>query len=1126
MAISYGRTWWGERWLGALKNIDFSNRLPRGASYARNGMVESIDFAGHSIKARVRGTRPRPYVEEIKLPQFTPQQIDKLIDIIVAHPVVLSRLFNRQLDTTLSAMATEAGMHLFPRTWSDLQMSCSCPDWAVPCKHLAAVIYKVSMEIDNNPFLIFSLHGVDLLRELQRRGLTAADETVMKVEALSSVLGNDLPRLSMASNDSPLDFTLLSPLTDSLPALLASAPAFYPNGDFLPKYQKELAYMAKTAQRVLQDKARISDEEETALGRNLICTADDIHHLPLLQQVLNVNPDFLRDYDPSVVALRRLLVTALHLMANGCIVPQIYEQKKGEKIMGKTAPTTGFTVLWQPAMIDDATANLVERLGQEYRLLCQLITLLVELFSHAAYDSLHHEVFFKGAVYDFKDIGVTNMPGNIRAWLERYFMQHQFQTTFVVEETEEGFEVQLLVNDEPLQNLLRDVSHHPKGVEILRQLAVLCDMLPALETYVNTQAACPMRFTLEEFTPFLIQIVPAMRLLGVKMVLPKALHELIRPKVSLRLKSKGKESDGFFHLGDLLEFDWRVAVGDDSLTPDEFVRHLGTANGLMRFKEQYVYLDAAAMIKINKALQAPPRLKPGELLQAALSGEYQGAKIVLTEEVREMMRRFTEMDNVPLPAGLNATLRPYQERGYAWMYRNMQLGFGSIIADDMGLGKTLQVISLLLKMKEEGSFRHHKALVVVPTGLLHNWMAEIQRFAPMLQAAIYHGPNRALNSEECCAAEVILTTYGVARGDANLLKKLHLQVLVIDEAQNIKNSSTAQSKALRSIAAKTFIAMSGTPVENRLSEFWSIIDFTNKGYLGTLKEFTDHYARPIQKQGDQHIAARFRKVTAPFMMRRLKTDKSIISDLPDKIESNAWAMLTAEQAALYQETVNRCMAVIEGLEGEDSQTLFQRQGLILQMMLALKQICNHPTQYLKDGRFEPALSGKTTMLLDLLDSIVVAGDKVLVFTQFTEMGELLVRFIREAMGEEAMFYHGGCTLKQRQEMVDRFQNNTTDRIFILSLKAAGTGLNLTAATHVIHYDLWWNPAVEVQATDRAYRIGQHRNVQVHRFITKNTFEERIDEMIQRKRHLADLTVSVGENWIGKLSNSELRSIFG
>jgi SNF2 family DNA or RNA helicase len=442
----------------------------------------------------------------------------------------------------------------------------------------------------------------------------------------------------------------------------------------------------------------------------------------------------------------------------------------------------------------------------------------------------------------------------------------------------------------------------------------------------------------------------------------------------------------------------------------------------------------------------------------------------------------------------------------------------------MGLGKTLQVISILLKLKEEGAINDkHKALVIVPTGLLTNWQAEIKKFAPALTSHIFHGTYREIKQFD---ADVMLTTYGVLRSDFELLKKQKWQVMIIDEAQNIKNHDTAQSKAVKSIPANIRIAMSGTPVENRLTEFWSIMDYTNKGYLGTVKAFKDDYANPIQVFNDENVATKFRKITAPFMMRRMKNDKTIISDLPDKIEQNQYALLSKQQAALYEQTMRAAMQEIEGCGGTDQQSLFKRQGLVLQMIMALKQICNHPTQFLKNGQFDASLSGKTELLFDLLDSIVENGEKVLIFTQYSEMGELLKRFIAERFGEEPLFYHGGCNVKQRGEMVQRFQHDRAEKIFILSIKAGGTGLNLTAASHVIHYDLWWNPAVENQATDRAYRIGQKKNVMVHRMICKNTFEERIDEMIQRKKHLAEMTISTGENWIGKLSNKELREIFG
>ena len=1129
MATKYGKTWWGEQWLGALKNIDYSNRLPRGASYARNGMVQEIKFSGNIISAKVKGSRRTPYSETIKLPEFSSKDIDKLIKLILEQPVVLSKLFNRQLDESLAKMAEEAGMPLFPKQWKDLKMNCSCPDWAVPCKHLAAVIYKTSMEIDNNPFLVFSLHGVDLMAELEKRGITAADSTeMMEVENTSAVYATmEQMQLRKVPELMP-DYTLLSDLTLPLSSLLPSSPAFCHNGDFQQAYQKELLYISKVATKVLQDKQKLFEGTNgKTLDKRDIVSVDDIR-LPLLQQLLDINIDFLRDYDDSIVALRSVLICALQLIAHGCVVPQIYYDLVISKGRGraKAKEEKEYHIIWQPAMIDEATRSIIGRLGQSKELVSKMITSLVPMLSHESKDELFYDLFFKSECSRFNGIGETNTPGGIRSWLDRYFMQNKHQVTFLIDETEKGFAVDVKADDHPLEDVMTKKAYISSRMEILRQLAILCDIVDGLDAYINDKGKRSIEFTMQTFPTFLLQVIPAMRLLGVNVIMPKALRTLIRPQISVKLKSKGKDSNGFLSMDDLLDFNWQVAVGNVFLSPEEFDRLLGRAGGLLRFKEQYVYIDEAGLSKLQKVLNAPPKIKPGELLQAALCGEYKGAPVELTDEVRELIRQFTSQSIIPLPESINAQLRPYQERGFSWMYRNMKIGFGSIIADDMGLGKTLQVITLLAKMKEEGAMDKKKALVVVPTGLLHNWQSEVKRFAPQLTTGVYHGTARDLKDDNCKNADIILSTYGVVRSDADILKKQKWQVLVIDEAQNIKNSDTAQSKAIHSIPANCHIAMSGTPVENRLSEFWSIIDFTNKGYLGSAKDFSDSYAKPIQKYGDSRVAERFRKVTAPFLMRRLKTDKSIISDLPDKIERNELASLTPEQAALYQETVNRCMAVIEGMEGEDNQTLFKRQGLILQMMLALKQICNHPTQYLKDGRMDATLSGKTEMLLDMLRSIIDADEKVLIFTQFREMGDLLRHFIRNTLDEEPMFYHGGCSLKQRQEMVDRFQNNRNDRIFILSLKAAGTGLNLTAATHVIHYDLWWNPAVEAQATDRAYRIGQHKNVQVHRFITQNTFEERIDAMIQEKKHLADLTVSTGESWIGKLSNKELHEIFG
>jgi SNF2 family DNA or RNA helicase len=566
-----------------------------------------------------------------------------------------------------------------------------------------------------------------------------------------------------------------------------------------------------------------------------------------------------------------------------------------------------------------------------------------------------------------------------------------------------------------------------------------------------------------------------------------------------------------------------VAIGDVVLNEDEFKKLLKNSDGLIKYKKQYIYVSSADLEKLHKHFNSFKELTAFEMLRAALGNDYHGANISLTDEVKELISELTKQHDIALPAGLSAQLRPYQHRGFSWMYRNTQIGFGSVIADDMGLGKTLQVIATLLKYKEDGMLEKEKALVVTPTGLLTNWQAEIEKFAPGLRYKLYHGTARKLTKKD--EYDVLLTSYGVARSDAAELKKMKWHVLAIDEAQNIKNHETGQSKALKSIPANTFIAMSGTPVENRLSELWSIMDFCNRGFLGGLPEFKETFASPIQNQQDIDVANKLKTITSPFLMRRLKSDKSIISDLPDKIEMDCFASLAKQQASLYEKTLHEAMLAIEEIETTDQKKLFVRQGLVLQMILALKQICNHPTQFLKNKILDASLSGKMELLFDKLESIIEANEKVLIFTQFTEMGNLLKTFIEERFNEAPLFYHGGCSLKQRKEMVEAFQTNRADKIFILSLKAAGTGLNLTAANHVIHYDLWWNPAVEAQATDRAYRIGQKSNVMVHRFITKGTFEERINEMIQSKKDLANLTVATGENWIGNLSNKELKDMF-
>lgn len=1170
MSIQFGKTWWGEYWLRSLQNVDYENRLPRGASYARNGYVKEIKIRGNQVTAKVAGSRPRPYTVNIIIPPFFEDQVEKLMNGIIARPALISKLLNRELDPEILTIAEQNGLKVFPRQWTDFKMQCSCPDWAVPCKHLASVIYMISREIDNNPFLVFEIHNVDLLKELNERGIFIPDTQKNEIPSLSSILKTVTKKV--ASYDAEraydrVDFSHLSPMAESLILLLPDAPPFYSSGNFREKFSAQFIRNAKQIRRLLSKKLSIEALYPYSKQVKAISNRDDFfltidtnnriqvnggeHEYKDLSQLtpalFNLNPDHILDYQPSVAAFNKIVLASLHLIANGNVVPQIIR-----------LDNKNYMIRWLPALIDAEVRALIAKLAgiippgtllvsketakakkllplkdQITEILSVFITEFVSKTSKSSTNDLLEDMFFRNKPYAFDGVGEQALSGGIKVWLDLLFLtKGEYRPVIMVEESDNGiFEVQLDIEEtaQPdklpvsIGKILKEKQFEKQRFPILKMLALLSPFVRGLDSYINSGGAEQIRFDIKEFSPFLMEILPAIRLLDVKILLPKALQYILKPKASVKIKKQSAQQS-YLRLDDLLAFDWQIALGNEVVSPDEFKDLLRNASGLFRFKEKYIYVSEEELEKLYKRMNSSKELNSFELLQAALAEEYEGAPVTLSDEVRELIRELTSSQDIPLPEGLHAQLRPYQHRGFSWMYRNSRIGFGSIIADDMGLGKTLQVISILLKLKEEGALnKKNKALVVVPTGLLTNWKAEIKKFAPSISTHIFHGGARDI---KLFGSDVMLITYGVLRSDAGLLKKQKWQVMIIDEAQNIKNQDTSQTKAVKSIPANIRIAMSGTPVENRLSEFWSIMDFANKGYLGNLKSFKSVYADPIQIFNDEAVVNRFRKVTSPFMMRRMKTDKSIISDLPDKVEQDQIALLSRQQAALYEKTMQAAMDEIEGISDASNESLFKRQGLVLQMILALKQICNHPTNFLKNGNFDPALSGKAELLFELLDSIIDAGEKVLVFTQFAEMGHLLQRFIAERFGEQPMFYHGGCSVKERQNMVERFQNNRADKVFILSLKAAGTGLNLTAASHVIHYDLWWNPAVESQATDRAYRIGQKKNVMVHRFITQNTFEEKINDMIQKKKHLANMTVATGENWIGKLSNKELREIFG
>ena len=467
------------------------------------------------------------------------------------------------------------------------------------------------------------------------------------------------------------------------------------------------------------------------------------------------------------------------------------------------------------------------------------------------------------------------------------------------------------------------------------------------------------------------------------------------------------------------------------------------------------------------------------------------------------------------PESLTGDLRPYQKIGYSWLVQNIKFKFGSILADDMGLGKTIQVLSTILYFKENSQLEDESTLIIVPPTLIPNWENEIKKFTPDLTYFIYHGSNRTFPLENY---DIILTSYGVVRLDLDMFLDRIWFLCVIDEAQNIKNPNTEQTKAIKEVPASTKIALTGTPIENKLMDYWSIFDLVNKGYLSTKDDFKRNYIIPIEKLEDEEVLENLKTIAKPFVMRRLKTDEDIKKELPEKFVNDIYCSLTKKQVKLYTAILEEIFFDIENSKG------IQRKGIILKILTALKQTCNHPAQFLDIKNPKISESGKMELLINILENILDNDEKVIIFTQYVEMGKLIKELVSKKFKRDVLFLHGSQSMKEKTRIIDTFQEDENYKIFVATLKTGGTGLNLTAARNVIHYDLWWNPAVENQATDRVHRIGQDKDVMVYRLITKGTLEEAIDAISKRKVDLAEKSISNDETFLTEMTNEELKEV--
>jgi SNF2 family DNA or RNA helicase len=693
---------------------------------------------------------------------------------------------------------------------------------------------------------------------------------------------------------------------------------------------------------------------------------------------------------------------------------------------------------------------------------------------------------------------------------------------------------------------------------LLLHLGYAARIYPSLWAGMETDQPSAIRLSIAAAFDFLQSAAWVLEDAGYRVIVPAwwTPKGRQRAKVKLRASSSKKaaqaESSGYFSPAALASYQYELALGDETVSDAEWQQLVQTKAPLVQFRGQWMVLDQDKMKQMlefwQKQQANQPELSLTELIKLSTTADDEVELVVDHDRaLMAMMQRLqdkTQMEEVADPAQFQGTLRPYQRRGVGWLVYLEHLGLNGCLADDMGMGKSAQVIAQLVYEREQSvppptaKRKTKKAepkkaepigvnilptLLIAPTSVIGNWGKEIEKFAPHLRYVLHHGADRTRDPKAFKSAiqdcDVVITSYTLVRMDEPMLSAQQWQRIVIDEAQNIKNPKAAQTKAILKLPAVSRLALTGTPVENRLLDLWSIFNFLNPGYLGKESQFRSSFEVPIQRDHDLRRSTMLKKLVEPFILRRVKTDPVIIQDLPDKVEQKCYCNLTQEQAALYEVVVQEVNQVIDQVEG------IQRKGMILATLMKLKQICNHPAQFLQDGSdFTGDRSHKLERLLEMIEAVMAEGESLLIFTQFTEIGEALVKCFRQQR-HNTYYLHGGTARPKREQMITEFQDpETAPSIFVLSLKAGGVGITLTKANHVFHFDRWWNPAVEDQATDRAFRIGQKKNVFVHKFIALGTLEEKIDQMIEDKKKLAGAIVGSDESWLSTLDNQAFKRL--
>ena len=1138
-------------WLENIKKLDNKNHLKHGEIYAKDGSVQDFQINDNIVESRVEGAPGDFFNVKIKFKKLSNQEKGKLNKLIKENHQFQTKILNDVIPRELFS----GNVKIIPDSLKDFKMSCDCKNKGLFCKHKAAVFLYLSKEIHKNPFLIFTLRdyhfdrilgfaknkipSIDYLMDENREFIEHDDVNIDEIPLLindfkfqlnghSGFFSSSTVSFKDILIDTLKEFSILIQKINNYYVIHSSYIHYINLGDSLDlKSDLEDIFQKKWHQPQDWKKFRLDIDK----NYNIINFETG---LPLDFRIKNLNhalfalfAEFkftdISQYNEDLQFFNELYHVTSRLISKNALIPQFFKLNNGE-----------YAVRWIPSsnkmvseLIDNLACkcpdNLISYQGNDlgkYEQVTVAISLFFKGFSlYASYNSnssiirtMKNNIYYQLFFFKSQKFHIKDDERLISNWLAPLCENNNYKFILEVSQKDEMFIItsKVTIDDDTL--ILKDIIKSGEYPTVIRNSKLITDIFERYGWEVDLTEE--IKVDIDDFIVFSSKIVHGFEKNGIDVILPEDLRIAKRAKLSL-ISDEKTLSKTSLTLEDLNKFNWKVAIGDETFSLTEFENLSNQYNGLVKLNNRYLKVNPTDLYNIDFQTNFIP-INPtqNDLMHFILSGDIEKLDIGVNDKLSELIDNLFDFNDVEVPDSLHGELREYQKVGFSWLYQNMKTGFGSILADDMGLGKTIQVLTTILYLKENDLIEGN-VLIIAPTSLLTNWQMEIEKFTPTLTSHIYHGLGRELSDE---SADVILTSYGMVRQDFDILNDLDIFLCVVDEAQNIKNPSTKQTKAIKALEAKHRMALSGTPIENRLSEYWSIFDFINKGYLYNLRIFNEKFIKPIENEHDEEALEVFRKITSPFILRRHKNDKNIIKDLPDKIVNDIYCNLTVKQAAMYEETLNVLLRDVEQSEG------IARKGLVLKLITSLKQICNHPAQFSNSENMSIDESGKMEVLISILENILENNEKVIIFSQYVKMGEILKKLIGSEFNEEVLFFHGQLSRKKRDEIVDSFQNNAENKIMVLSLKAGGTGLNLTAAQNVIHYDLWWNPAVENQATDRAYRIGQENNVMVYRFITRGTFEERINQILMEKIELAEIAIDSSESFITEMSNDDLNEM--